>query len=63
MTNDRDKLKALWQSLPSETIQISQSQLQKRAEKFQLRHKWRDKIEYLGWAALLPLLGLSLIHI
>ena len=62
MTNDRDKLKALWQSMPPEPIQISQSQLQKRTEKFQLRHKWRDKIEYLGWAALLPLLGFVAYH-
>lgn len=49
MSTDTQKLKSLWQSLPSEKLTFSHEQMQRRADKFQAKHKRRDVIEYLGW--------------
>jgi len=55
MSADPHRLKSLWQSLPSQTSVYSHEQMQKRADKFETKHKRRDIIEYLAIAAIFGL--------
>lgn len=55
MSTDTQSLKSLWQKLPSESSIYSPEQMQRRARKFQSKHKRRDIIEYISWAAFFAL--------
>ena len=60
MSADTQKLKSLWQTLPSETAVFSSAQMQQRAQKFQAKHKRRIMTEYLSFAVLLGIIAFYL---
>lgn len=62
MSTDTQKLKSLWQSLPSQTVVYSHEQMRERADRFQAKHKRRDAMEYLGFAGLIGLIGFYLMQ-
>lgn len=59
MSINKKNIKSLWQTLPSEKTVFNHKQMQARAEKFQAKHRRRDIMEYLGFAALLALIVLD----
>ena len=60
MSVHEQKLRALWQSLPSETVTFTSDQMQSRVRKFQAKHKRRDRVEYVGILALFGLMAYTL---
>ena len=56
MSTNTQSLKSLWQTLPSEKNVFSHEQMQRRAQKFEAKHKRRMITEYLGFAGLLGLI-------
>ena len=60
MSADTQKLKSLWQTLPSEKAVFSPTQMQQRAQKFQAKHKRRILTEYLSFAVLLGIIAFYL---
>lgn len=51
MSNDTQSLQSLWQKIPSKNSAFTAEQMQSRAREFQVKHKRRDLIEYISWAA------------
>ena len=60
MSTSDQSLKSLWQKLPSETLTITNEQMQARARKFHAKHKRRDIIEYISWALFFALVAYML---
>lgn len=60
MSVHEQKLRALWQSLPSETVTFTSEQMQSRVRRFQAKHKRRDRIEYASYAVLFAMVAYML---